>query len=90
MNLPKDSPRPDAGFPLLFGPLWYRVDRREIGFLAALFECYEDLGAVRTVDPVAAIVEILYAPDFYADVVALMAALGADIPSLARMEPERA
>lgn len=32
---------------------------------ASLIETYEDLGVVRTVDPVAAIIEVLYAPDFY-------------------------
>ena len=42
-------------------------------------------GMVRTVDPVAAIVEILYAPDFYDDVVALMEGLAAgEVPSLER------
>jgi hypothetical protein len=63
----------------------YRVDRREIAYLSALLESYEDLGAVRTVDPVAAIIEILYAPDLYADAVALMTALEREVPSLARI-----
>lgn len=66
------------------GPLLYRVNKREIVYLAALFESYEHFGAVRTVDPVAAIIEILYAPDFFHDVVALMDALRSEIPSLAR------
>jgi hypothetical protein len=70
-----DSPR---------GRLAYRVDRSEIGFLSALFESYEDFGAVRTIDSVAAIIEILYAPDFFDEVVALMDALSTDIPSLVR------
>lgn len=72
---------------LPFGPLLYRVDRREIAYLACLFETYEDLGVVRTVDPVAAIIEVLYAPDFYEDVVALMEALKREVPSLERAEP---
>ncbi|MDH5525945.1 MAG: DUF4911 domain-containing protein [Nitrospirota bacterium] len=70
----------DADAP--HGHLFYRVNRSEIGFLSALFESYEDFGAVRTIDPVAAIIEILYAPDFFDEVVALMDSL--DIPSLAR------
>jgi hypothetical protein len=69
---------------LPFGPILYRVDRREIAYLATLFETYEDLGVVRTVDPVAAVIEILYAPDFYEEAVALMEALRAEVPSLER------
>lgn len=60
------------------------MDRREIAYLATLFETYEDLGVVRTVDPVAALIEVLYAPDFYEETVALMAALRAEVPSLER------
>jgi hypothetical protein len=70
---------------LPFGPLMYRVDRREIAYLSTLLESYEDLGAVRTVDPVGAVIEVLYAPDLYADAVALMAALEQEVPSLARV-----
>jgi len=69
---------------LPYGPLLYRVDRREIAYLATLFETYEDLGVIRTIDPVAAIIEVLYAPDFYDDVVALMEALRGEVPSLER------
>jgi len=65
----------------------YRVDRREIAYLAALFESYEDLGVVRTVDPVGAIVEVLYAPDQFQDAVALMDALKDEVPSLERTPP---
>lgn len=84
----KDAPPPAdsmSGADLPFGPLHYRVDKREIVYLADLFESYEHLGMVRTVDPVAAIIEILYAPDFYDDVVALMESLmGGEVPSLER------
>lgn len=69
---------------LPFGPLLYRVDRREIAYLATLLETYEDLGVVRTIDPVAAIIEVLYAPDFYEETIALMEALRAEVPSLER------
>jgi hypothetical protein len=72
---------------LPYGPLLYRVDRREIAYLATLLETYEDLGVVRTIDPVAAIIEVLYAPDFYDDVVALMEALKGEVPSLERTPP---
>ncbi len=94
-DTPGDSPSPQkeetppdsmSGDDLPYGPLHYRIDKREIVFLADLLESYEHLGMVRTVDPVAAIVEILYAPDFYDDVVALMESLEKrEVPSLARM-----
>lgn len=83
----ESAPLPDSmsGDDLPYGPLTYRVDRSEIVFLADLFESYEHLGMVRTVDPVAAIIEILYAPDFYDDVLALMESLAeGEVPSLAR------
>ncbi|MBI5136036.1 MAG: DUF4911 domain-containing protein [Nitrospirae bacterium] len=88
-SLPDGSP-PDDSFSdgsLPFGPLRYRIDRREIAYLSSLFESYEDLGAIRTLDPVAAIIEVLYAPDCYADVVALMTALEGEVESLERMPP---
>lgn len=73
----------DGSLPL--GPLVYRIDRREIAYLSSLFEAYEDLGAVRTLDPVAAIIEIIYAPDCVHDVLALMTALEAEVESLERI-----
>lgn len=79
--MPEDS-LSDASLP--HGPLRYRIARSEIAYLSSVFESYEDFGAVRTVDPVAAIIEILYAPDFYEDVLALMGALAGEIPSLER------
>jgi hypothetical protein len=76
----------DASLP--HGPLRYRVDRREIAYLSDILEGYEDLGALRTVDPVHAVIEVLYAPDFYDDVVGLMDALRAEVPSLEPIPPD--
>lgn len=73
----------DASLP--HGPLLYRVDRREIAYLSDILESYEDLGAVRTVDPVHAVIEVLYAPDYYEEAVGLMEALKGEVPSLERM-----
>jgi len=63
----------------------YRVDRREIAYLTDILEGYEDLGVLRTVDNVHALVEVLYAPDFYEDAVALMEALMGEVESLERV-----
>jgi len=68
------------------GPLRYRIAKKEIAYLSSLFESYEDLGAIRTLDPVAAIIEILYAPDMYEEVLGLMTSLEGEIDSLERME----
>lgn len=84
----QDTPPPDSlsDGSLPFGPLYYLIDRREIVFLADLLETYEYLGVLRTVDPQRAVVEILYAPDFYEDAVAVMDALSGEIPSLSRID----
>ncbi|MFQ5509240.1 MAG: DUF4911 domain-containing protein [Leptospirillia bacterium] len=74
------------GGDLPYGPLTYLVDRKEIVYLGVLFEAYEHIGAVRTVNPVRAVIEILYAPDFYHDAVVLMEGLKGEIPSLARVK----
>jgi Domain of unknown function (DUF4911) len=89
--LPPGAPIDALSESLPYGPLLYRVDRREIAYLATLFETYEDLGVVRTIDPVAAVIEVLYAPDFFEDTLALMEALRAEVPSLERQPaPEEA
>ena len=85
--MPTNASNDTLSQSLPYGPLLYRVDRREIAYLATLFETYEDLGVVRTVDPVAAIIEVLYAPDFYEETIALMEALRAEVPSLEREPP---
>lgn len=36
----------------------YRVDRREIGYLKFIFESYENLAQITTLDPEAGIVQI--------------------------------
>ena len=85
--MPTNASNDTLSQSLPYGPLLYRVDRREIAYLATLFETYEDLGVVRTVDPVAAIIEVLYAPDFYEETIALMEALRTEVPSLEREPP---
>ncbi len=88
MNQPSEQHDALSDKSLPFGPLQYRIDRKQIAYLASLFESYEHFGVVRTVDPVAAIVEILYAPDFFDDAVALLEHLkGGEIPSLERFTP---
>jgi hypothetical protein len=40
----------------------YKVDRRDIMYLRATIESYDGMAVVRTVDPRAAVIELLIAP----------------------------
>jgi len=40
----------------------YRVDRRDIMYLRATIESYDGMAVVRTIDPGAAVIELLIAP----------------------------
>ena len=40
----------------------YQVDRRDIGYLRATIESYDGMAVVRTLDLVAAVIELLIAP----------------------------
>ena len=40
----------------------FRVDRREINYLRVTMESYDGMAAVRTLDPHAAIIEVLVSP----------------------------
>jgi hypothetical protein len=40
----------------------YRIDRRQIGFLRFIFEGYEGLAQIKTIDPGAGLIEICIAP----------------------------
>ncbi len=54
-------------------PLYLRVDAGDIAYLKFLFESYEEVAIVRTVDRHAAIIVILVAEDFLADAQAILA-----------------
>ncbi|MFQ5481209.1 MAG: DUF4911 domain-containing protein [Nitrospinaceae bacterium] len=55
------------------------MDKRDIAYLCGVFEGYDDLAVVRTLDPARGRVELLIAPDYAADVRRLLAALEGEI-----------
>jgi len=56
------------------------IDKRDIAYLCGVFEGYDDLAVVRTVDPGRGHIELLIAPDYQEDVRRLVSALAKEIP----------
>lgn len=54
-------------------PLYLRVDPADIAYVKFLFESYEEVAIVRTVDRHAAIIVVLAVEDFVADARAILA-----------------
>ena len=61
----------------------YRVDRREIAFLRFIFEAYDGLAVIKTLDPKAGIIVFHIAPGCERDVGMILSDLKKDI----MMEP---
>ncbi len=62
---------------------YYRVDRRQIGFIKFIFEAYDGIAIITTIDSLAGIVAVRTAPGCENEVTALINALKKDI----RIEP---
>ena len=58
---------------------YYRVDRREIAFLKFIFEAYDGIAVLETLDPVAGIVAFHIAPGCERDVDAILEDLKREI-----------
>lgn len=56
----------------------YRVDRRRISLIKFIFEAYEGLAVVTTMDPAAGIISLRVAPGCEADARSVMLDLGRD------------
>jgi hypothetical protein len=59
-------------------PIVLRVPRRDIAYVKFVIESYEGVAVTRTLDPVAADVVVLAAPDFLDDARRIVAALAAE------------
>jgi hypothetical protein len=59
-------------------PIVLRVRRRDIAYVKFVIESYEGVAVTRTLDPAAADVVVLVAPDFLADARRIVAALAAE------------
>ena len=58
---------------------YYRVDRREIAFIKFIFEAYDGIAVLETLDPVAGIVVFHIAPGCERDVEAILQDLNKEI-----------
>jgi len=58
---------------------YYRVDRRQIAFMRFIFEAYDGLAVIRTVDAAAGIVSLHIAPGCEKDVAEILRELQNDI-----------
>lgn len=56
------------------------IDRRDIAYLVSLFEGYDSLAVVRTLDNTRGLVELMVAPDFLDDTRRLLTALKEEMP----------
>ncbi len=56
------------------------VDKHDISYLVSIFEAYDHLAVVRTLDQSRGLVELMVAPDFLDDTRRLVQALKQEIP----------
>ena len=59
-------------------PIYLRLPREEIAYVKFLFESYEGVAVVRTLDRRAATLVVLVAPDFEAEARTIVAALASE------------
>ena len=70
-------------------PLYLRVAPADIALVKFIFESYEDVGIVRTVDRHEAIIVVLAVPDFLPIARGILSALQAEIPCVEVAAPVR-
>ena len=56
------------------------VDKKDIAYIVSIFEGYDHLAVVRTIDPSRGLIELMISPDFLKDTVKLTEALAKEIP----------
>ena len=56
------------------------VDKKDIAYIVSIFEGYDDLAVVRTLDPALGLIELMISPDFLEDGRQLTEALSKEIP----------
>ena len=61
------------------------VDKKDIAYIVSIFEGYDHLAVVRTIDPSRGLIELMISPDFLEDTIKLIEALGREI-SFRRIE----
>ena len=56
------------------------VDKKDIAYIVSIFEGYDDLAVVRTLDPTRGLIELMISPDLLEDARQLTEALSKEIP----------
>jgi hypothetical protein len=56
------------------------VDKKDIAYIVSIFEAYDNLAVVRTLDPSLGIIELMISPDYLEDAHKLTEALAKEIP----------
>jgi len=56
------------------------VDKKDIAYIVSIFEGYDCLAIVRTIDPSRGLIELIISPDFLEDTRKLSEALSKEIP----------
>ncbi len=56
------------------------VDKKDIAYIVSVFEGYENLAVVRTIDPSRGLIELMISPDFLEDTRKLIDALSREFP----------
>ena len=56
------------------------VDKKDIAYIVSIFEGYDHLAVVRTIDPAQGLIELMISPDFLEDTMKLTKALAKEIP----------
>ena len=56
------------------------VNKKDIAYIVSIFEGYDHIAVVRTIDPSCGLIELMIAPDFLEDTRKLTEALAEEIP----------
>ena len=56
------------------------VDKKDIAYIVSIFEGYDYIAVVRTIDPSRGLIELIISPDFLEDTEKLTEALAMEIP----------
>ena len=56
------------------------VNKKDIAYIVSIFEGYDHIAVVRTIDPACGLIELMISPDFLEDTQKLTEALAKEIP----------
>ena len=56
------------------------VNKKDIAYIVSIFDGYEDLAVVRTLEPSRGLIELLVSPDYLGDTRKLLDALSKEVP----------